>query len=498
MENLLNEQEKRRLEFMQMLYQRRDWTILADLAATLDCSTRILKDDIQFINNHFDEFEIQTSIQGIKLHKNHKGMKIFCQKLTRQSANYQLIEKIFLNPNKTVTEIAEILYISQSTLYRMIDRLNTILPDLYGFSIETKPCQIVGDEKKIRYFFYVYFFETYYDTDFVFDRDDEKMLDMLLTEIVVTKHIPADFAYFNVGKVITLVNYTRYKSGHLIDIEPNKAMVKAYMPDTQKSQAYFNALEEHFDISINDEFFQEVFPQYVQKGMYFTLELFEQEIAQDQVLSENVDFLCAILTDIAFKNNVQLPNLEELVFSLFNTAYIEYMEPQSGYILYNRNGYFAAAIRSEYPNFYHHLYTGMKEFREHIGKPLTESGIEFYIYTIFTWWDNLVPELQKRYNKIKILVISDRHKTHADMMKGYIEYAFNDQIMIDYYEELRLDYDALNESEYDIIVGSFPLEILDQKRTVYISNVPCFDDYLEIRQHIDEIRADRRERYTNV
>lgn len=49
MRNLLSDLENRRLDFVKLLADQKDWLILRDAAATLDCSTRVLKSDIQFL-----------------------------------------------------------------------------------------------------------------------------------------------------------------------------------------------------------------------------------------------------------------------------------------------------------------------------------------------------------------------------------------------------------------------------------------------------------------
>ena len=159
MNNLLTMQEHRWFYFIEKLTMNNDWMILADLASLLDCSERILKMDIRYLNKTLDDFIILTSNKGIKIKDNpNRNFKTFCQKLLMISDTYRLLEIVFLNENIKVKDISNRLDISLSTLYRIIDQLNTRTEEQFGFIIETGPCRIAGDEERIRLFFYTYFF----------------------------------------------------------------------------------------------------------------------------------------------------------------------------------------------------------------------------------------------------------------------------------------------------------------------------------------------------
>lgn len=195
--------------------------------------------------------------------------------------------------------------------------------------------------------------------------------------------------------------------------------------------------------------------------------------------------------NVPTKYYIKLENREALMVGLFNTSHLEYQDPQSNYILYNRNQLFAEDISREFPQLYIDLYEGMKEFRKVLGKDTSEEGIAFFIYNVFATWKNLVPQLRQKIEKIRSIVISDRHRAHAEMIKDFIQYEFSEQVTVDFFIDLELNPEVLERLDYDLIVTTFTIDDLKTRRNLYIPNVPKYTDYQNIQHHIDEIIAER-------
>lgn len=133
-------------------------------------------------------------------------------------------------------------------------------------------------------------------------------------------------------------------------------------------------------------------------------------------------------------------------------------------------------LAKEFPQFYQDLYEKMLQFRKVLDRPTTKEGIAFFVYNIFATWKNIVPQLRNKIQKIKTLVISDRHQAHAEMVKDFIAYEFSEQVTVDFFNDLELNQAILEELDCDLIVTTFPIEQLHTKRSVYIPNVPKYND----------------------
>lgn len=487
--NLLNSSERRRLQMVEILSQKEDWMTLSTLGQKLSCSVRVLKEDISYFRKHHKNFKIKTSTQGVRLiFDQTQGLKSLYQKLLNDSTAYQLLEIIFFHEDKSIAELSAELFVSPSTLYRMVERVNDAVMD-YGFEINTNPSHVTGDEKSIRYFYYAYFTEKYSYLDWPFKTINEEALDKLLNFFVEFTKIPADFAFYNIFKTVASVNLIRYKNNHFVETKDITINFDEIIPNLGAFTDTFHSLEEALETKINTDFINQVFTPYIQDGFSLNAERLLEKAENNKNLNEQMTFLDDILTDISTKNTVPIENKERVIFALQNAGHLEELEPQSGYVLYNRNQYFVTAIQKNFPNFYKHLYTGMKKYRKFINRPVTENGINFFIYTAFIFWENLVPELRKKFEDIRVVIISDRHVSHAHMLKDFIAHEFTEQVVIDIYTSIKLDKEILEDLDYDFVVTNFPIPKLETKPTVYIKNVPNFNDLVKLQQVIDDVIA---------
>lgn len=67
MKDILSKKDCRQLNLVERLYSDQHWITSACLAEELECSLRILKSDIQQLNEEFTEFLIESSYKGIRL-----------------------------------------------------------------------------------------------------------------------------------------------------------------------------------------------------------------------------------------------------------------------------------------------------------------------------------------------------------------------------------------------------------------------------------------------
>lgn len=474
------------------LATQKDWLTITKLANYLDCSTRVLRDDIQYLNSHYNSIQIQTSKYGVRLcFKENHGLSNFCREMIAHSDAYQVLESIFFNQPSSIKELSEMLFISQATLYRLIDKMNTILKVDYGFLIATNPCRFEGSEARIRYFFYIYFFERYPRFNLPFKNFSEDMIDLFLKALLKDFPFTIDFAFHNVTRVVMMVNLIRYRNNHFIPTDKMELSSPRLANSFDDYSELFKPYEEELNVSVDNDFITQIFTPYIQKGMSFSYEDFIAKTEEDSLLLEQVNFLRDLLDNIATKNKIQLANREQLVFGLFNVVHLEYQDPQSNYILYKRNQLFAEDVKEEFPQLYKDISEGMKAFREKLERPTTNEGVAFFIYQIFIMWENLVPQMRKKIDKINVLVISDRHKAHAEMIKGFIQYEFSEQVIVNFFTDSVLNPRVLDGLDYDLLITTFTIDTLENKRHVYIPNVPKYTDYQKIQRAIDNIIHER-------
>ena len=490
MEALLKSNEIRRLRIAEVLYDNEDWMTIADLAKELNVSVRILKYDIENFKNSFDDFTIETSRHGIRLQflKN-KSLKTLYKNVLDQSISFQLIEILFLEENYSTFDLAEELYISPSTLYRMIDHINHVVSD-YGFQIETNPCRISGDEKSIRTFYTIYFYEKYTRLDWGYDIYDEE-IDQLLHFILGVVNYEVDFALFNIIKLMTTVNFNRYKQNHLLPTDHFKLNTDDLFPvfaDHQDSLHYF---EEKLQIQFNTDVINQLFVPFVFRNYSISLDRYLYKVNTELETSDHFIFLSDLFDDISTTFHIPLLNKEEIIFGVMNATAMKNFDPRAGFVLHNRNEMFVKGIKEEFPSFYEQLHDGIKLFLARVGLSDSENLDNYLMYITYSIWKGLTLNLRKKHEMIKVLVISNRHPSHSMMIKEFIDYELSDHLMVDIFDDLYLSETILEELDYHFIVANFPLPPLKSKNSICIENIPSFQDLTKIRNEMDEIYLSR-------
>lgn len=272
MDNLLRGNERRRLRMTEMLFEKDDWMTISDLSKELNTSTRMLKYDLDTIRESNDDFTIITSNKGVRLEfQKNKGLKNLYNTILEQSLSFQLLEIILFNEHYAAHEIADQLFISMSTFYRLIDHINQVTKD-YGFQIETNPCRLSGDEDRIRLFFYTYIYEKYSDLDWDhFLKDvaiDMPTIDSLLYFFIDLMQIELDFAYYNLLKLFIVINLIRFKQGHFSKIDTNSINIYAVFSDLSLHKDAIRYFEKQLKTKVDIHLLTQVFSPFIYDNFY--------------------------------------------------------------------------------------------------------------------------------------------------------------------------------------------------------------------------------------
>lgn len=485
MHNLLQGSEKRQLRLAELLIYNGDWMHLKELAQELDCSERILKYDLKNFNNIFSDFKVESSHRGVRLvFDDNKGLKNIYLNIFDSSNAFKVLEKIFFNETYSVSELADMLYVSSSTLYRIIHQINQIIKE-DDCLIETNPCRMVGAEDKVRYFYYQFFFEKYTILTWPYDRMNHDMINDLLYFFMELTEFRADFAYYNIAKLILFVNLNRYQKEHYILPETIDINLDDILSKINSSPGNAQYFEKRYKLKINEMFIIQMFSPFINNGFAFNYEQLLKKIDESEEIDTEVRLLRRLLNELSEANNIPLPNKDEVVFQLYNSSSLENYDPRSGYILYDRNKFFAEAIKDDFPNFFEQLYEGVKKYRIAVGLPSTEKDVNFSVYVLFTEWNNLILELHKQSDKVKVLIVSNRNLAHSYMLKNYLESKFNTQLVTEVYNDTIVSKSILEQLDHDFILANFPIPQLRNKESIYIENFPNQNEISQIQKKID-------------
>lgn len=486
MENLLQKNELRQLRLAEFLIEKDGWVTFQELAEELGCSERVLKYDVNHFKETFFYFKIESSHYGIRLvFEQNKGFKNIYQSVFDSSYAFQLLELLFFEENYSINQLADRLYISSSSLYRLINQVNDVIIE-YGFQIETNPCRLNGAENSIRYFYYKYFFEKYTILTWPYNEIDQPIVNDLLDFFINMTNFKADFAYYNIAKLILFINFSRYQKKHYISVENgdlNKMIASLSIPENKRE--FF---EEKYRFKIDEAFITQIFSPFVQTGYFFSYEQLVAESKQNEQIANRIEQIEQLLRQISQDNKINLTSNERIILELYNAELLEKFDPRSGYILYDRNTLFLNRLRKKYPEFYQSIKLHVKEYRENTGLNLIDRNVNYMLYTLVVEWENLIPQLEKNMEQIKVLILSNRTISHSHLLKYILETEFYHFLVADIYTGAILSINALEKLHYDFIVSNFPIPDLTSKKSFYIENFPSKNQLKQIQYQINKLQ----------
>lgn len=146
MNNLISDKDMRVYTIIETLFQAQQPITIASLAEITKSSTRIIKYDLNDSTAILSKVngKIVSSLDGLTLQlPSNIGLDYFKRRLYDQSVGFDLLELIFFDETLTHKEVSEKLFISVSSVKRLITKVRAALI-LYGIDLRTKPFEIVG------------------------------------------------------------------------------------------------------------------------------------------------------------------------------------------------------------------------------------------------------------------------------------------------------------------------------------------------------------------
>jgi AraC-like DNA-binding protein len=492
MKELLSKKEYRHLLLIETLFSANGWISLSELATQSDYSLRILKDDIAELKATYEQFSIQTSHEGIRLtfHPNH-GIQSIYQKILLESELFALLQLLLLNDSLSTEDLAEKLFISPSTLRRMIKRVNNYLAYTYSLKIQSNPYRLEGDEKTIRYLYYQLYFEGFSTLVWPFDSINEEKLQDFLSTFLEEVGVSLTFSDFHLVKIVTAINSIRLSNGHEIRDVPYT--FHETVPAEKEYISWKNA-ESLFPFSLSFEKIEQLFFPF---STYIFLKSFDHltmRMESDSKMRAAHHYLSYWLKKLSIEWGINIPNLHQLLVDIHNISAFLDKEIQTHTFLYDQKTHFTQKIQQNYPKLYKQLYHGLLLYRKKLGSFCNDTLINCLVHTVFTHWYNLLPELQKSTRKdVRVLVLSTSNIHHANMMRDVISYQFNGQPDINLLFETKENTPELHSLAYDMVICNSYLPNLIHSSYICVENLPTHKDIRTISDMLQQLHLPKND-----
>lgn len=445
---------------------------------------------IQTVNAYI--FEINRIVAPIEIrvddkkqisiyYPNNYSIEYIYSRFIHESIEFKLLEYVFFDESKSIEKCANKLYLTSSTLRRIINRMNIELEKM-SFSIEGKKLAIVGDEGKIGHYMVRLFLEKYIDKEVPFDSKQLKGVNLLLKYYAQYDTSILNFKDFEIIKNHILVSIIRTKNKHYIYDE--RVNIDKFNNRIVKSKTVRTIFIKLFNVELDNHLIYRL-TYIVTSGEYLSsYKDFENNSKNKKEVEKKISKIEGIIYQIQKELDLPLKNKENLVFSLYNEYAMQYGK---NYILYDITGEFTLSLEGLYPEAVVKLKQALMPLC------LTEESWEInqYVYIFVTHCDSFIKTIRTREDKVKVALFSTYDLEYQEFLKDEIELNFSYHFEIEILKEYPIKNIDAQKPNCDIIVTNIAGLSYDGIVTLCFPVFPKMENWENLYRAYGEVLSKR-------
>lgn len=469
--NLIQVKDQTKYKILKTLFQAKEPITIETLSNDTSSSMRSIKNYLVEMKNTAKEFDgfIETSNEGVMLHlPSNTGIDLFERYLLRNSQSFMLLELIFHNDQLNSTELIDKLFLSTSSLSRVIRTLKEVLAD-YGLSIEANPYRITGEEFLVRKFYSTYFLEAYSVTDWPFSDVSQRLIDRLLDILIDNEEIQTDFMDYHKFRIQFALDIIRSRKGYLVEDPQLDCNILAGSHKEVSNEIHKKILA--MDIDSDDSLFYA--NQLAYWYIHYSTEIFKERRMGVSEFNSRISAEEKVITDLI--EIFDLPTFDytsilmDLDSSLHLYKKLKDRKILKDYILFKPRDYFLIEIfKNSFFFFYEIAEEKMKKLCIDREIEIDDDIIELLMHTILTKWKNLTLDLFERYSTCRILVYSHLNYRHAENIASSLYTNINRVIQIEIYNDTSITKEKLSNYTFDVLVSSTSLSLDIPQKIQYL------------------------------
>ncbi len=478
--NLLSKSQNRQLQLLEYLSKYESVSqkmILEDL----EYNEKTLITDIHTINDCISPLSVHNQpYLGIRLiiPANYNFDYIYNCFLS-SSNEYALIETIFFDETHSLSSLSDRLYLSISTVRRLILKINTEL-EHSEMTVSSQPLSLVGNEKKIYGFMTSYFLERFSPTDPFFESPPFDCIEKIIRTLAKNNDVPLDYPDLNRAKVNIYTVLTRLKNGNFptnaLDIPPRFDL------SITNDSSMVHSFATHFNLPLNKKILSYMFPFLLIQNYALNFSILQSLASQNPKINHKLSIIEHMLILLSDEFNLPLENKEEVILQMYNATLQLF---SNSFILNNRNKIFVDSITRYNRPFLLILNRELaKLFKK---KAMKESDMYALAYCLTTHWPQLSVKLQSLQKKPRIGLFFYTDTEHTKYIKDEVMYYFRDKLTVDLMPEMSLMEFKHNAYNYDIVITNIYGLELENVRIISFPFVPSIQDYKVLEETIEKI-----------
>jgi AraC-like DNA-binding protein len=484
MEELLEKKLLRHYHILKALLYK-GWITTSSIAKETGISERTLQKDIGEINSYITPAIIETSLKsGIHLEyaANLNTFYIFSA-LYYQSANFLILEELLLHRYHSLHELAERLFLSDSTLARKITAINHCVRKNH-FKIDTNQLKVVGDEKQIRNFYYCYFVEKFGVIDSFIPPLELSLLNELIGEFFnhfadLKNPERAGFSYLNKMRIRLFVTIKR--------LQQNELIVISEVPDTfTLSPLVAKKLATFYHLTINNQTIYQLFYRFFNDFYAWSTTDLTAKINQQKECQQIYQALATIIETVEHSEHVHLENKSKVKLALYNELIQNYGPTK---ILYQLSDEFFIHLNHYYESFIFRVKVVLKVNLTKNNLPIyfDDTVLNHLLFKLVIAWQDLSLQLTALEPKITAALFFNTSFDHTMFLQQEILYYLKDRVEITLLTAKSIAEIDQSKQQFDMIITNLSSLTLKDCPIISIHATPTPDDYKAILDQYTEI-----------
>lgn len=477
MKHILSKQSQRFLTTLEHLYYN-DYSSHENLANLSQVSVKTIQEDIKKMNDFINPLKINNYFQNEcrLVGQNNIASDYIYSCILSNSLEFSVLEIIFFEKHDRLEDYADALFISLSTLKRIISKINNRIKK-NGFQISTNPIQLVGDEQIICYMMANFFKEKYLEEKYPFSPVQYKVFDQLFYYALSDYQQFSNFPDINKLKLYCFVSIIRIQNGHFEKTTFEKKLKKNYEFSFLDNHLFKQAFKSVFQIELSKENIIDLAYPFLNENFAFSYNEMLEVTNKNERKKRELDNLILLIEDISSSLDLTLVDnkRKKLILDLYNVRLLMVEHPN---LLHNVKRNFLINLMNDYPVVY--KFVESKIINHPNFKEYSESEKEEIIYILLTHWNELLFAIQDTQPLFTVGLCMTADVEHSELIANMLNRKFYRRfdfqvIQFTNYQDASDQFD-----NYDVILTNVSNMVYKDKTIVCIDLYPSMKDYTKI------------------
>ncbi|WP_165005973.1 MULTISPECIES: helix-turn-helix domain-containing protein [unclassified Enterococcus] len=445
--DLLSKKLQRHLKIIVLLFEGGVYRF-GDLKELLDCSSKTLRNDLLDINSYIKGIEIKSDREAgvTAVISSHIAEDYIYRSVMNESIEYTYLEAILMRKFNNYLELAEHLFVSESTLRRLAKKIASELQK-YGLRIQGLT-KIVGDDQMLTILTVRLLMEKYQVFEEAFDPSLCKKVKRAIQLFMQENRLSEPFALMEPQEdrflcffiACRIIRWNEKKCAEMEKETADRFTFHQLVNDSQKQERTIPA--------ISWEGWQYVFEDTIVFGL-----LKMRRLEAKTTGCECHEELAEMIRVIEKKYQLYCKDKTKIILNITND--LRFLKIPF-YILYDPTRAIYKNIQNEFDHLKEELMSYFRRITQTIGKDhqMTELISQFILFELLTNWPELLKKMEQKNRRIRALLLVDSTQVHVN----YIIRKLQDYLGNRYEFTISMDFSMNNHliqrSAFDCVISN--------------------------------------------